>query len=549
MSSCLGLYVQDNLIKYAKVTKERDTKKIDAFGVKFYDDNLNLAIKQVIEETYSFNTPISINVDGENYQYFDMFSLLSKKDLTKAITTEFEAYCNEKGYNPNVFEKRYAVVPNVNDKQKLKVIYVTDNKIELNKRLQLLSDYKLSTIAPISMSISNLQEFGEKQNAIIVNIEDSTTITTILDQRIYDVQKIQEGTKEILDRINLKENSFTKSYEVCKNTTIYTSEGRELQETETSYLEDIMPTLYTIVGQVKKILNEQDRKFEKVYITGTAALINNIDLYFQEYLDETKCEILKPNFIFSTKDISIKDYIEVNSAISLALLGVGEGLTSMNFKNPSLTDRLPDWLKVEKKQKDNNEGKEGKEGENKTTKSKFKIKNDFGEKLDIIEKNLIRGAYSLLILFVIYSAFAMMLNHQQNIKKEEAENRVEEIQAQIKLAKADDTKIKNRTSEYTSLIKNLQEISERANERLRLRNAIPNLLNQIMYIIPENVQITSIQNTQDRHIEIYAQSDKYEPLGYLKAKIKAEPILNNVVSTAGEKENDIVTVKIEGDLP
>lgn len=546
MSSCLGLYVQDNLIKYAKVSKERDTKKIDAFGVKFYDDNVNLAIKQVIEETYSFNTPISINIEGETYQYFDMFSLLSKKDLTKAIKTEFDAYCNEKGYNPNVFETRYAVVPNVDDKQKLKVIYVTDNKIELNKRIQLVSDYKLSTLAPISTSIVNLQEFEERQNAIIVNIEDSTTITTILDQKIYDVQKIPEGTKEILDRINIKENSFTKSYEVCKNTTIYTSEGRDLQETETSYLEDIMPTLYTIVGQVKKIINEQDKKFEKVYITGTAALINNIDLYFQEYLDETRCEILKPNFIFSTKDISIKDYIEVNSAISLALLGVGEGLTSMNFKAQSFYDKLPDWMKNDVKLKNK---KDEEDGEKTNTKTKGKINFNLGEKLDFIEKNLIRGAYSLLILFIIFSAFSMMLNHQQNIKKEEAENRVKDIESQITLAKADDTKIKNRTSEYTNLIKNLEEINTRLNERLRLRNAIPNLLNQIMYIIPENVQITSIQNTQDRHIEIIAQSDKYEPLGYLKAKIKAEPILNNVVSTAGEKENDIVTVKIEGDLP
>lgn len=544
MSSCLGLYIQDNLIKYAKVSKERDTKKIDAFGVKFYDDDLETAIKQVVEETYSFNTPISVNIEGETYQYFDMFSLLSKKDLTKAIKTEFDSYCAEKGYNPNVFETRYAVVPNADDKQKLKVIYVADNKIELNKRMQLVSDYKVSTIAPISTTIANLQTFSERENAIIVNIEDSTTITTILDQGIYDVQKIPEGTKDILEKINLKENSFTKSYEMCKNTTIYTSEGRELQYAQMDYLEDIMPTLYSIVGQVKKLINEQDKKFEKVYITGTAALINNIDLYFQEYLDETRCEILKPDFIYSTKDINIKDYIEVNSAISLGLLGVGEGLVSMNFKGQSFGDKMPSWLKTEVKFKEGS--KEEKEKQNRT-------KRTFGlglsAKFDTIEKNLIRGAYSLLIIFIIFSAFSMMLNNQLNNTQEEATNRTNEIQAQITLAKKDDTKIKNRTSEYTNLIKNLQEISARASERLRLRNAIPNLLNQLMFIIPENVQITSIQNTQDRHIEIYAQSDKYEPLGYLKAKIKAEPILTNVISTAGEKENDIVTVKIEGDLP
>ena len=95
MASCLGLYIENNLIKYAKVSKEKDEKKVEAFGIKFYD-KIEEGIKQVIEETYSYKIPICINVSGENYQYFDMFSLLSKSDLDKAIKTEFEAFCAEK---------------------------------------------------------------------------------------------------------------------------------------------------------------------------------------------------------------------------------------------------------------------------------------------------------------------------------------------------------------------------------------------------------------------------------------------------------------------
>jgi len=41
----------------------------------------------------------------------------------------------------------------------------------------------------------------------------------------------------------------------------------------------------------------------------------------------------------------------------------------------------------------------------------------------------------------------------------------------------------------------------------------------------------------------------HNQIGYLKAKIKADVILTNVISTAGQKDNNIVTVKIEGDLP
>ena len=80
MASCLGLYIEDNLIKYAKVSKEKDDIKVDAYGMKFYED-INRAIKQIVEETFSFKTPISVNLINEMYNYFDMFSLLTKKDL------------------------------------------------------------------------------------------------------------------------------------------------------------------------------------------------------------------------------------------------------------------------------------------------------------------------------------------------------------------------------------------------------------------------------------------------------------------------------------
>ena len=32
MSSCLGLYIESNVIKYAKVTKDHDLLKVEAFG-------------------------------------------------------------------------------------------------------------------------------------------------------------------------------------------------------------------------------------------------------------------------------------------------------------------------------------------------------------------------------------------------------------------------------------------------------------------------------------------------------------------------------------
>lgn len=539
MPSCLGIYIEEHLIKYAKVSKEHENIKVEAFGIKFYD-KIGDAISQVIEETYSQKTPISVNMSEEMYNYFDMFALLTKTDLQKAIKTEFESYCSEKGYNPNVFERRYAVVDNQLDKEKIKVIHIADNKIELNKRIQEIDGYKLTNISPISMSIPNLINIEPNENCIIVNMEDKTTITTIIDSKIYHVDVLDEGSTDILSKINLKENSYSKSYEICKNTTIYTSEGKELQDEQTNYLEDIMPTLYTIVSNTQKIINSTTEKINKVYITGTAALVNNVDLYFQEYLTESNCEILKPYFINNTKDISIKDYIEVNSAISIALMGLGTGIAGMNFKKQSFADKIPAWLKVEV-----NPGKTKKEQK---SLGGF-LTWDLGQKLDKTEKGLLRIATGLLLLVVIYSGFASLLNSQIGKKQQEAESYIENTNKQIQLANADNEKIKTKTNEYTTMINELEQANEKIADRNKTRNAIPNLLNQIMSIIPENVQLTSIENTSGTHVVINAQSNKYEQLGYLKAKIKADVILTNVISTAGQKDNNIVTVKIEGDLP
>ena len=539
MASCLGVYVESNTIKYAKVSKEHEKIKVEFFGVKFYD-NLEKAINQIIKETYSYKTPISINLSEEIYNYFDMFAMLSNKDLSKAIKTEFEMYCNDQGYNPNVFETRYVVSKNPEDKDKLEVIHIAANKIELTKKNQVLERYKLAKIIPVSISITNLIETKPKENYLIVNMEEMTTVTTILDENVYNIQTFQEGSQEFLRKINLKENSFTKAYEICKNTTIYTAEGKNLQEEEIGYLEDIMPTLYTIVGNVGRIINESQERITKVYLTGTAALINNIDLYFQEYLGEVECEILKPYFINTRQEISIQDYIEVNSAISLALTGVGQGIQGINFKKQTLKERIPDWLKIEVNSNKEKKGKLATSGW---------FTNDLGEKLDKTEISLLRTSIGLIILFAVYSGFAILLQNQMKEKKQQAQESIDNTNTQIQLADDDKTKIDSRKNDYTKVIQNLQDLNDRLIDANKTRDAIPNLLNRIMYIIPENVQITSIQNTTGTHVAIEAQSNKYEQLGMFKAKLDTEMFLTNVISTSGKRENNVIKVKIEGDLP
>ena len=110
------------------------------------------------------------------------------------------------------------------------------------------------------------------------------------------------------------------------------------------YLDNIMPTLYNIATQVRDIIANSTLKIEKIYLTGTLSVVNNIDLYFQEVLQTDKAEILKPFFIKDILKINIKDYIEVNSAIALALQGLEYGLKDINFKKQSLQNSIEDLI-------------------------------------------------------------------------------------------------------------------------------------------------------------------------------------------------------------
>ena len=132
------------------------------------------------------------------------------------------------------------------------------------------------------------------------------------------------------------------------------------------------------------------------------------------------------------KDISIKDYIEVNTAISLALMGLNEGIAGMNFKAQSFSDKLPGWLKIEV-------NPDKTKSEQKNIGSWFTW--DLNQALDKTEKGLIRIAAYLLVLLIIYSSFSIVLNNQMDKKEKEAQESITATKQQITLAQADDEKV------------------------------------------------------------------------------------------------------------
>jgi len=532
MPSCLGLYIEDNLIKYAKVSKNKENVKVESFGVKFYE-NINTAIKQIVEETHSFNVPISTNSDDEWYNEIQVFSLLSKNDMKDAIETEFENICYGKEINRNIYEQKYIFSNSYKGDDKMTAIHISVPKTLIEQRKKQLADYKVNSIVPLSVSIRNLAKLDKKGTSIIVNIEENTTITKMKNGAISEIEVMDVGSSEILEKINIKENSYSKAYEICKGSTIYTETDKDLQYEENEYLEDIMPTLFQIVSKVRKDIDESIEKVDKVYITGTGAIINNIDIYFQDYLKDVRCEILKPSFINNSFKINIKDYIEVNSAIAIALQGLEKNNTEINFKKDSGLSKIGSLLTYDIS------GLRGRTGA---------LKNVEGV-LGKVTKQFDMLSMTLSLILIGYVVGALVIDNQFEEKNNKVEVSIAETNSRIEQIQENNSKFNSYIDIYKTLISNIEDLNETNTENKRYKNAIPNLLNNIMSVIPRNVQLISIENTSGTHIVIRAQSVKFQEIAYFKTKLDVDGILKNVVSDTGTSQQGYLVVTIEGELP
>lgn len=578
MPSCLGIRVEKNLIKYAKMTKDKTTSLItvNSFGIKFYD-SLSDTIHEIVSETQSEMDTIALGLSSEDYTSIEVFNGLSPKDAKSLIKTQFDALCDERNVNKAALDMRYVLVKNTEKADTYKAICIVANKVELTNIGQILATYKLGGITSMGTAVASLfRNKGIGESMAIVDIGDDTKVTVFDKGELADLITIPIGMDEVITKLADRYNSYSKAYEACKGVNAYGDSDLVAVDDETKEINDILlPVLYDLKQRVVMALEGYDNSVNDIYITGTGTIINNIDLYLQDGLNGKKCELLLPYFIDRGRN-NIKDIMEVTDALAVAAYGldgadkntdfyVGGGYLKAEadkarrekFSFATLTKKAKNWVDdVNNKMKrpvnhkkrqvsfdDEVEQLDQLGGAGETAKSP-----EPEEMYDPVDEWLTRLAISAFVAFIAYSGMLWYTNKVLDDKISLADERIKTATGIINKIENDSDYISAQANDYKSKTDKLAKILEAIRSRTERTFNIPNLLSRLMFAIPADVKVTSVKVLTDNTVTMSAESGKYAQLGYFVSRLKIENILKDV-NMQVVSMNGTIKIIVNGVLP
>ncbi|MBR6252795.1 MAG: hypothetical protein IKR04_03040 [Clostridia bacterium] len=579
MASCLGISVGKNLIKYAKMSKDKASNsfKIEAYGVKFYDI-LSQTIQEIIQETKSSDSAISVAITSDDYDKTEVYKNLKAKDREAFLQSEFEDLCAKKGKSASSLDAVFLLTDSPESMDQYKVLCAEASKVELSNLWQALSTTKFEGITAIGSTITNLlQDKGAGQNCLIVNIEDNTKLTIIKNGSPYEIINIPIGMDEVISSLAEKYNSYAKAYEACKGVDAYAdvdvlgadSDGQSVREI-------LMPTLYELKQRIMIELQPYYGEFGDVYITGTGIIVNNIDLYLSEAFPGKRVEMLVPFFVNKERN-SLKDVLEVNSALAastICLNGIKKeedflASGSLLKKEVSKKNASPKVLLAKFNEKINEINQKTLKAKKTGKKKKKNIQVDGGveslgqlggsgeyapsfeeevEYYDPIAEWLTRLAIALFAAWVVYTAFAHVLESSILSKTQEVNNNIAKTEQAIKYVQDDKKTIDIQARAYDDKKSKLQQIIQTVRLRREATYQVPNFLSQLMFIIPTDVKVTAITVGDNNAIRVEAESPKYAQLGYFVSRLKLAGIIKDVDMEVKEMSSDIKII-VKGVLP
>lgn len=539
MSGCLGFYINDYIVKYAKMTMDNNKNiTLENYGTRYIKESLKNVLSSIIEETNSNKDLITINSQKDIFVNYNMFNQGNTKNFVSDVAKmEFESWCEKNGRIPNKYSYVYKVADVVN----------TDNKFNATLNImekETINEYsdvgitKISNMYPVEFLMNRLVPQDEK-SYILVNLDDKLSVSVVVEDKLVDFKFYDFGIKNLVDKFSEILGSYQKAYEACKQLNVYSDEGTNNDKK----LEEIAePILQEILKSVAVMVNRYRKDTEKIILCGQGIVFTNIDILFREYLN-VKCEILKPDFLKDTSNVrNIAETLESTSAMALALETISPREQNLDYikSGSKLKNKFDKFISKDKKTNDK-KVKEKKEKESKDT-------TYIGDRTTIFVT--CAGIISA-IAVVAYFVFSILYSGAVEKNMNNMQNAIDYINTEESKVNSDITYISNNTSEYKKInnkvVEVVQDIEENNISKYSTYN-VAAFLQNIIKIIPKNVQLQTISSDDNKNVVITAKSDNYADLGYFISAIKLSGTLDNIKILNVENSASSV-VAIGGELP
>lgn len=541
MASCLGIYLDNNIIKYAKLSLDNSKSiNVEKYGIKFASDNYEQIINQIIVETDSQNVPVVINPQDDLYYSSQVYEQVKDNSYVPDIMKlEFEAWCEKNAKSPDKYSYVYMVSDYKNSDNRRNSLLNITPKDSINSEINMVKT--VAQIIPAKPIVKRIVS-DEEDSYILINIDSSLSLTVVINKKIVEFKSYNTGMKSVLDDFTRNLGSYEKAYSACKQMNVYT----EGESSNDPTLEQIVePALQEILKLCQVEVNKYANNISKIFLTGIGTSFTNIDLLFSQFLD-TKCSIIKPFFIKDTTDVRyVSEIVEVTEAITLAYeylnpkfmelryMGSGVKLNNKINKLFAAPTRIikPKKQKVEKVK----EPKEKKEPE---------IEDETVNKIGY-------GAVVAAVVLVAYVLFGIVYSFSVNRIVKNMETKKQNVVAETANVNSDIEYVNKNMKEYKDINDEVEDIKNKIEKneigKFTTYN-VASLLQNIIRIIPKNVRLINIASNDNKKITITASSSEYEDLGYFFAQLKLEGVINNAKINK-VNNGETTTIEIGGDMP
>lgn len=521
MKSCLGIYIGDKILKYAKLAYDEKTKsmRVDSCGVKQAVGEKADAIQSIIVETGSNNIPVVTNVLDAKYSSIEVPKSLNRQDVLGMIELEVFELAQNMQINEKLLSYRY--LPTMSDRMETtnKHYIATVERVKLDE-FEKQNKIKTSAIYPLNFVLHRIAD-KSLTDYVYINIGETTDVVCVAQGEVREINSLPVGMKDILSEVATYCGSTSKAYELCKSINVYTEQSG-VNDPEIEKI--VEPVLQDLLHRVEEIIRGLKYSPTKLVIGGIGTLFTNIDMLFEEYFS-ISAKLSKPYFV-REDDEAISDAIETTEAIALAHEYLIPGRQDVNFVN------------------------------GKAHKNNLKLK-DLAGKADVnVDTNKVKSGLLFAniiagIIVILYIVFSIVYGTQVAKMEEQIQKDVTNVNTEIEKVKADTKYIKDNSKKYSDINSFVDETVRKieGNEIGKYSTYnVANFMQKIIKYIPKGVQLQTISSDDNKHVTIVAKSESYSGLGYFVSQIKLKEILVNVEVEKVEHTSE-VTVTIGGDLP